>query len=103
MKLEQHPGLREYVSELTRKLDEISGLSKQEYYDFFYHYIIVDEFCRKEKCLAIRVPGGTVGGIWFDDNNVVTKIVIDTDYVIKTYPEDIKKYVESYIGQIIEF
>ena len=45
-------------------------------------FLYIDEWCRNEKCLAIRVPGGTVGGIWFDDNSIITKIIIDVNYVI---------------------
>ena len=54
------------------------------------------------KCLAIRVPGGTVGGIWIDKNNMITKIVIDTNYVVKTYPDDVNDLMVKYIREKIE-
>lgn len=104
MKLQQRIlGYKEYRCDLTKELDDISGISKQHYYDMFHHYILADEWCKNQKCLAIRVPGGTVGGIHFDDNNVITKIVIDTDYVVKTYPKSINELIQKFIGEIIEW
>ncbi len=93
----------EYVCELTKELDVLAKLTDKEFYDIFYHYIVADNYCKKEKCLAIRVPGGTVGGIWIDDNNAITKIVIDTDYVVKTYPSDVNDLIQKFVGEIIEF
>ena len=93
----------EYRCGLTKELDDMSGISKQHYYDMFHHYILADEWCKKEKCLAIRVPGGTVGGIHFNDNNTITKIVIDIDYVVKTYPSNVNDLIQKYIGEVIEW
>lgn len=93
----------EYVCELTKELDSLAKLTEKEFYDFFYHYIVADNYCKKEKCLAVRVPGGTVGGIWIDDNNVITKIVIDTDYVVKTYPSNVNELVQRFVGEVIEY
>ena len=74
MKLEQRiSGRKEYRCALTKELDDISDISKKHYYNMFHHYILADDWCKNQKCLAIRVPGGTVGGIDFDDNNVITK------------------------------
>lgn len=104
MKLEQRvSGCKEYRCNLTKELDKISGISKQHYYDMFHHYILVDEWCRNEKCLAIRVPGGTVGGIHFDDNNVITKIVIDTNYVVKTCSINANEVIQKFVGEVIEW
>lgn len=69
----------------------------------FYHYILADEWCKNQECLAIRVPGGTVGGIYFDNSNVITKIVIDTDYVVKTYPANINELIQKFVGEVIEW
>lgn len=33
-------------------------------------------------CIAIRVPGGTVGGVYFTEEGVITNISISTDYVV---------------------
>ena len=93
----------EYRCELTKELDSLAKLSESEYYDWFYHYILADDWCKKEKCLAVRVPGGTVGGVWVDENNVITKIFIDTDYVVKTYQNDVNELIQKFIGQVIEW
>ena len=68
----------------------------------YYHYILVDDWCKNEKCLAIRVPGGTVGGIYFD-NNIITKLVIDTNYVVKTYPANVNELIQRFVGEVIEW
>lgn len=104
MKLERCKSLcKEYRCDLTRELDNVSGISKLHYYDMFHHYILADDWCKKEKCLAIRVPGGTVGGIYFDDNNVIAKIVVDANYVVKTYPSNMNELIQKYIGEVIEW
>ena len=95
--------LEEYRCDLTKELDNVSGISKVHNYDMFHHYILADKWCKKERCLAIRVPGGTVGGIYFDNNNAITQIVIDTDYVVKTYPSNINELVQKYVGEVIEW
>lgn len=88
-----------YRCNFTEKLDNLSGLSGQGDNSIFRHYILADEVCKKEKCLAIRVPGGTVGGITLDENNVITDIAIDTNYVISTYPDNINELVKKFIGE----
>lgn len=103
LKLERRKSVcEEYRCDLTKELDDMSGISKQHYYDMFHHYILADEWCKKEKCLAIRVLGGTVGGIHFNDNNTITKIVIDIDYVVKTYPSNVNDLIQKYVGEVIE-
>lgn len=104
MKLKHKRGigiLSEYLCDLTDELDTLAKLdSGKEFH--LYHYIIVDDYGMKEKCLAIRVHGGTVGEIWFDKNNVITKISIDTKYVVKSYPENVEEIVQKYVGKILE-
>lgn len=103
MKLEQRiKGRQEYRCELTKELDSISGISEKHYYDRFYHYILADKVHKNRKVLPIRVPGGTVGGIWID-NNIITKIVIDKGYVVKTYPDDVNDIVQKFIGQTLDW
>ena len=97
---------QKYRCDLTKELDKISNISKQHYYGMsyhYYHYILVDDWCKNEKCLAIRVPGGTVGGIYFDDNNIIVRIVIDTNYVVKTYPANVNELIQSFVGEVIEW
>ena len=105
MKLEvrRYKKLNEFRCDLTRELDSLSHLTEKDYYHIFYHYILADDLSKKDKCLPVRVPGGTVGGIWFDDNNMITKIVIDTNYVVKTYPDNINELIHKFVGEIIEF
>lgn len=104
LKLERRKSVcEEYRCDLTKELDDMSGISKQHYYDMFHHYILADEWCKKEKCLAIRVPGGTVGGIHFNGNNTITKIVIDIDYVVKTYPSNVNDLIQKYVEEVIEW
>lgn len=94
----------EYVCELTKELDVLAKLTDKDFYNIFYHYIVADNCCKKEKCLMIRVPGGTVGNIYLDDNNVITDIYIDTDYVVKTYPINVNEFItKKFIGTVIEF
>lgn len=104
MKLEHRNnyGGQEFVCDLTRELDIVSGIADNQHYRLFHHYVLADEWCMNNKCLAIRVPGGTVGGIWIDKNNIITKIVIDTNYVVKTYPDDVNDLMEKYLGKAIE-
>ena len=87
-----------YVCALTRRLDELAGLDKREEYHIFYHYILVDEWDKRNCLLAIRVPGGTVGSIVLDEDNDIYKIGVDTDYVINTYPEDVNERLKEFIG-----
>ena len=104
MKLERSKSVCEkYRCDLTKELDDMSGISKQHYYDMFHHYILADEWCRNQKCLAIRVPGGTVGGIHFDDNSIIIKIVVDTNYVVKTYLANVNELIQKFVGEIIEW
>ena len=87
-----------YVCDLTRRLDELAGLDMHKDYDIFYHYILYDEWDKKNHLMAIRVPGGTVGSIILDEDNDIYKINIDTDYVIDTYPEDVNERIKEFIG-----
>lgn len=93
----------EYICEITKELDTLAGLNKCVSYPLFYHYILIDEYNNTTKCLPIRVPGGTVGGIWIDDNNVITKIVVDTEYVVKTYPNNVNDLIHKFVGEVIEY
>ena len=94
--------LSEYLSELTTELDNLAKLDNGKEFHLF-HYIVLDDYSIKEKCLPIRVYGGTVGAIWFDDNNIITKIFIDVNYVVKSYPSNVNEIVQKYVGQNIEW
>lgn len=91
--------MNEYYSELTKELDKLAGIEETSRWK---HYIFTNDFCKKNNCLAIRVPGGTVGEIDYDENNVITKISIDTNYVVKTYPNDVNDLIKKFVGETIE-
>lgn len=93
--------LSEYFCEITDELDRLSRIETTFY--MLKHYILVDEYCIKEKRLAIRIPGGTIGEICLDDNNIITKIKIDINYIVKTYPENIEEIMKKFIGVCVEF
>ena len=98
---ENRSGLQEYYCDLTRELNQILGLSPDQYWK---HYILANDSMIKDKCLAIRIPGGTVGVIWINDDNIITKIFMYTDYyVIKKYPADINEKLAHFVGEKIEF
>lgn len=104
MKLEKYINKsQEYGCDLTRELDALSNISNQHYYDVFYHYILADDWCKNKHCLAIRVHGGTVGGVYIDDNYIITKIVIDTKYIVKTYPANVNELIQKFVGEVIEW
>ena len=67
------------------------------------HYILADDSMINDKILAIRIPGGTIGGVWFDDDYVITKILVDTEYyVVKKYPKDLNEKLKHFVGEKIE-
>lgn len=92
--------LKRYYCRLTKELDILARIDPDTRY---YHSIIVSDIDIKKRCLPIRVPGTTVGGICLDDNNVITKVEVESDgYICKNYPEDINEILEKYIGEMIE-
>lgn len=103
MKLERRNKYdEEFRCELTRELDDISGILKKGYCEHYRHYILADKYCKAYECLAIRLPGRTVGWIWIN-NNIITKIFINTDRMVNTYPENVNKLMEKYRGLTIDF
>lgn len=89
---------KEYYCNLTEELDQLAGFDTREY-PYYKHYLMnVDKYE-----YYIRVPGGTVGGIYTDKDNKIIRISIDKDYVVKTYPDDLDEKLEKYIGKKIEF
>ena len=58
----------------------------------------------KDNCLAIRIPGGTVGGIWINDENIIMKVFVNPEYyVVKKYSADINEKLAHFVGEKIEF
>lgn len=90
----------EYFCDITSELDKLASINSDT---LRKHYILADNYCINKKCLAIRIPGGTLGGIWFDDNDVIKKIKVDTNYVIKSYTGNVNEQIQKFVGQKIEF
>ncbi len=85
-----------YECTITAELDKMAGLTSE---DLFHHYLLIDHIDLEEHTMCIRVPGGTVGVIEFDDDNTITNLHVDTDYVIKTYWRNVNKHLKKYIGK----
>lgn len=106
---ERGPQLKHYVCDITIELDRLSGLdklTKEEYY-YSHHYALSDEFYRKRKCMAIRLPGRTVGGLYYDDDFKITEIEIYTDYdyiarIYKLHTDNVNEELQKFIGTKIE-
>jgi len=94
----------ECVCELTKELDKLAKLEEKHVWELFRHYMLIDSHpWNYKEPIPIRVPGGTVGGIWLDENFCITDIKIDTNYVVKTYPDDVnEKIKEKFLGTKIE-
>ena len=91
----------ECCCELTTTLDELAGLTDKK--SNWKHYIMIDELTKKNKCMVIRIPGGTVGSIYYNEDKVITDISIDTNYVVKSYADNVNEIVnEKYVGVIME-
>ena len=98
----EHKFLSDYVCDLTRELDSLSGIDKRP--DWVYHYLMLHTCFDPDRSIPIRVPGGMVGALDYDEENRITAVHISIDYVVKTYPRNIKQLIESkYLGQVIEF
>lgn len=56
--------------------------------------------------IGLALPSPIVkakSGIWYDENNIIRKIVVDTKYVVKTYPSDVNEQLKKFIGEKLEF
>lgn len=90
------PFQKDYYCDLTYELDKLAGIDPD---GFLHHYILITVSHR----IYIRIPGGTLGEIYVDDDNIITKITLDTNYVVKTYHADVLDQLQKYVGQKIEF
>ena len=94
----------EYICAITDELNDLSGYitgykNKTKAYG---HYVLFDNSFVKDRVIPIRVIGGTVGAIRIDDNLTITDIIIDTEYVVKTYPTNVNELMKHWIGEKIE-
>ena len=90
---------KEYYNDITRECDPhlIPGMKKLHDYGQ-KTYILIDSIGLKEKALAIRCPGATVGHIRYDDSSgkkIITEIEIYNDTLKMFYNESIKDIVTS--------
>lgn len=86
-----------WTCEITWFLDQVAGLDEK------LHYIVINDLIlfndEDPATYYIRVPGGTVGSIWLDDDYNIRRIFIDTEYVIESYPEDINEQMRKFISE----
>jgi len=93
----------ENINIITKHLDRMSGLSTEGDYPF-HHYVLCTQRDYDDRLLVIRVPGGSVGYMTIDENDVITEIHVDTDYVITSYWRNVNKHlVKNYLGKKIIF
>ena len=96
---------KEYYNDFTRECDTHLIQRMKELYEYGQKtYILIDSIGFKEKALAIRCPGSTVGHIRYDDSSgkkIITEIEIYNDTLKMFYNESIKDIVTSkkYIGK----
>lgn len=86
-----------WVCEITWFLDQVAGLDERLHYIVINDLILFDD--EEPATYYIRVPGGTVGSIFLDDDYNIKEIFIDTNYVIDSYPVNINEQVKKFIGE----
>lgn len=95
-------GMENYVCELTKELDRLADFLDKEYYDIHHHYILIDKLNMKDKILAIRVPGGTVGDLELNEDFTIKSVKVDTNYVVKTYQKNVNGEIQKFVGMKLE-
>lgn len=91
----------EFRCKITKFLDEARGINNKDVPCQYHHYVVADASYRKDKILAIRVPGSTVGFIKFDKNGVITEVSLFEESL--GYPTDIEDNLKQFIGEQIEW
>lgn len=86
-----------WTCEITWFLDQVAGLDERLHYIVINDSILFDD--EDPATYYIRVPGGTVGSIWLDIDHNIRRIFIDTDFVVKSYPEDINEQMKKFVGE----
>lgn len=90
----------EFYSNLTEELDVALN---DTHINESRHYVLANDYCLKNRCLAIRFPGMTVGNIQFDEKNIIRSIIVDSWPITGRYPENINTQLQKYIGKQIQF
>lgn len=88
--------LHEYFCEVTKFLDNITERKRSL---MLKHYILALPCDFSGGVLPIRLPGSTVGGVFIDKNNIITKVIIDGNYYKDIYPENINETLKKYVGE----
>lgn len=88
-----------WTCEITWFLDQVAGLDGRLHYIVMNDLILFDDEDKGPATYYIRVPGGTVGSIWLDDDYIIRSIVIDPNYVVESYPANINKHVKKFVGE----
>lgn len=96
--------MKEYFCSITELLDEaiqVPNISGR-----YRHYILADDYCTERNCLAVRVPGRTMGGIWVKKDGCITRIVMDNDTQPMfgkqhPYSERILSQLQTHVGKYI--
>lgn len=91
-------------NDLTRRLDELSGRDAKAKEDsalegLYRHYLYEPSRDWRKGCIAIRVPGGTVGGVYFTEDGTITEVAVDTDYVV-AYVTNVSEVIDrEFVGK----
>jgi len=98
--------IEDLYNNLTRRLDDLSdrgAMANTLMKDFLYrHYLYEPYRDLPTGEIAIRVPGGTVGTLFVDNNQVITNIAISTNYVVK-YNHDVNETInKEFRGKVLE-
>ena len=88
-----------WTCEITWFLDQVAGLDERLHYIVINDLILFDDEDEGPAAYYIRVPGGTVGSIWLDDDCNIKSISIDPTYVVESYPENINEQVRKFVGE----
>lgn len=86
-----------WTCEITWFLDQAAGLDEKLHYIVINDLILFDD--EDPATYYIRVPGGTVGSIFLDDDYNIKEIFIDPNNVVESYPVNINKQVKKFIGE----
>ena len=71
-----------WVCEITWFLDQVAGLDERLHYIVINDLILFDD--EEPATYYIRVPGGTVGSIFLDDDYNIKEIFIDPNNVVES-------------------
>lgn len=86
-----------WTCEITWFLDQAAGLDEKLHYIVINDLILFDD--EDPATYYIRVPGGTVGSIFLDDDYNIKEIFIDPNYVVESYPTNINEQVRKFVGE----